>query len=176
MNYMISTISLAVQLACFLIKYLIFATAAGMSNMLLRKSKFMAVWMRNTPHSPQVMALFGYRGCGGLCAHRKPLGNQEHQTHRVVSSMGEMLTCFPSRRLRADLVNTLVTLSLSVWLRPHHIFPQILIISLFFSLKLYNLYLWKMSDVQSIEPICHTYVMKFQCSHVLNFLVHTGLR
>lgn len=89
--------------------------------------------------------------------------------------MGEMLTCFPPRRLRADLVNTLVTLSLSVWLRPYHIFPQSLIKSLFFSVRLHNL-----EDVrcsQSIEPIftedvTHTLrrvpmqsCLKFCCAH-----------
>lgn len=65
--------------------------------------------------------------------------NQECQTHR------RCITCFPSTRLRVDVVKGMLIFLLSGWQKTCQILPQTSIISLFFTQLIYRTYLYKVS-------------------------------
>lgn len=52
----------------------------------------------------------------------KPWGIKECSTHKVVPSKGRMYNLFLPWRLEADVANSLVTVAVSKWPRPHWVF------------------------------------------------------
>lgn len=103
----------------------------------------------------------------------KHCGNLECQTHKLVPSEKECITCYPHRRLAADVVSSLVTYMLSVAENTPDpprdpfvslsiygpIFMEGIMCSLIYRTHLYGKCIYE----------------EFLCSYVLIFIVHRGL-
>lgn len=61
----------------------------------------------------------------------RAIGKTRNVQHVIVFFQRErFITYYLPRRLGADVANSLVTFSISEWLRPHQIVPETLIVSL----------------------------------------------
>lgn len=71
-----------------------------------------------------------------LCLQISPKGTWDVKHTRLFLQRKAGITCFPPRSLGEDGINNLVTFELSVWVRPHRILPQTLIVTLFFAVNI----------------------------------------